>query len=204
MGLDATVYCDCVEKGKLTIPHPFPDLLHISADGAPEIQGGVLSQHWQRYDAWVANNPCPHKYFWLVHHHLGNVAGIAFVRHIIVQIVKDPAVAFPVLWSKVVYSGIHCGDYLSMDDVTKLGAEVNEFRKLEFERLRGSYQNMAHDLAKAINQGGTQPQQRQETNPPDHSMKGLSPEDLAYLKGVFSALDDLIHASLAVRKPVSF
>jgi hypothetical protein len=33
MGLDAIVFCNCVEKGKLKKQHPYPDLLYIAADG---------------------------------------------------------------------------------------------------------------------------------------------------------------------------
>lgn len=38
MGLDALVYCDCVEKGRLRIPHPFPKLLYTEENGSPEIK----------------------------------------------------------------------------------------------------------------------------------------------------------------------
>ncbi len=32
MGLDASVYCDCVETGRLHTPHPLPHLLFIADD----------------------------------------------------------------------------------------------------------------------------------------------------------------------------
>lgn len=37
MGLDAVVFCDCVETKRLEVPHPFPNLLCVESNGSPEI-----------------------------------------------------------------------------------------------------------------------------------------------------------------------
>lgn len=37
MGLDACVYCDCVERGKLQTLHPYPELLFVTESGRPEV-----------------------------------------------------------------------------------------------------------------------------------------------------------------------
>jgi hypothetical protein len=36
MGLDAVVFCDCVETNRLKVPHPFPKLLYVESHGSPK------------------------------------------------------------------------------------------------------------------------------------------------------------------------
>ena len=66
MGLDATVFCNCVEKGRLEVPHPFPERLYIDEDGRPEIRvddlpyQSVLSLDEAHY-AWLQSPPCKHQ-----------------------------------------------------------------------------------------------------------------------------------------------
>jgi hypothetical protein len=59
MGLDAVVFCDCVEKDRLKSPHPFPRLLYISPNGSPEIHSRSQAKIEQHYDwmhhAWTPN-----------------------------------------------------------------------------------------------------------------------------------------------------
>jgi hypothetical protein len=38
MGLDAMVFCNCVEKGRLTVPHPYPRMLYIASNGSPGVR----------------------------------------------------------------------------------------------------------------------------------------------------------------------
>ena len=45
MGLDAVVFCDCVEKNRLKSPHPYPGLLYISPNGSPEIRSRSSAKH---------------------------------------------------------------------------------------------------------------------------------------------------------------
>jgi len=65
MGLDAVVFCDCVEKGRLMVQHPYPRLLYIARNGSPEIRSkdpGKVDEH----DKWMdlRHAPCYwEKYF---------------------------------------------------------------------------------------------------------------------------------------------
>ena len=36
MGLDAVVFCDCVEKNRLKSPHPFPIFYIFPPNGSPK------------------------------------------------------------------------------------------------------------------------------------------------------------------------
>lgn len=123
MSLNAVVYCDCIEKGRLKIPHPRPDLLFIDEMGAPDISS-TDPLDMEAHDRWESLRPCQHKNFWLIERWLGNVSLIGTIRSLLKQYSSDPAHEYPELWSKVIYDGSHSGDFLSTDDVRQLSAEV--------------------------------------------------------------------------------
>ena len=60
MGLDATVFCDCVERGRLTVPHPYPGLLYIASNGSPEIRTKDPAKV-EKHDQWIDLPPCKHE-----------------------------------------------------------------------------------------------------------------------------------------------
>ncbi len=170
MGLDACVYCDCVEKGRLRTPPPRPDLLYIEADGSPEIRSDEIKL-CIAFDAWRDNSPCPHEQLCLADYHLGNMSGIGRIRRIVrqvanQQIAKEPGAAFPLLWTRVVYSGIHAGDFLTPQETRELGDELIQLK--------------AHDL------------------------RQLTLEDRCFAENFLAALTELVEASKAVGKPISF
>ena len=122
MGLDAMVYCDCFERGSLRIPPPDPQLLAVGLDGAPS---PTLPEDLDAYFAWEAMRPCPHDRFVLLHHRLGNMGTVGWMRSSLKRIASDPEEEFPVFWGKVIYSGIHSGDWLGPPKVDALRVELD-------------------------------------------------------------------------------
>lgn len=130
MSLNAIVYCDCIEKGRVTIPHPRPDLLFIDETGSPDISSAD-PQDIEAHDRWESLRPCQHEHFRLVEHWLGNTSLIGSIRAFINQHSSDPAREYPVLWSRVIYNGSHSGDFLTSDAVLELRDEVYRLSRTE-------------------------------------------------------------------------
>jgi hypothetical protein len=162
MSLNAVVYCDCVERGRLTIPHPRPDLLSIDEKGAPDISS-TDPQDIEAHDRWESLRPCAHEHFWLIERWLGNVSLVGSIRALLKQSSGDPAREYPVLWSKVIYDGSHSGDFLTSDAVQQLSDEVDRLTRMENHHA-----------------------------------------DTAPLVELLRKLEDLVQASLSVKKPISF
>ena len=134
MSLNAIVYCDCTEKGRLAIPHPCPDLLFIDERGAPDISSDD-PRDIEAHDRWESLRPCEHEHFWLMERWLGNASLIRTMRALLSQHSKDPAREYPVLWSKVIYDGSHSGDFLTSDAVQLLTDEVDHLKRIENHRV---------------------------------------------------------------------
>jgi hypothetical protein len=130
MSLNAVVYCDCIEKGRVTIPHPRPDLLFIDEKGAPDISS-TDPRDIEAHDRWESLRPCQHDHFWLIEHWLGNVSLIGSIRALLQQYSSDPEREYPVLWSKVIYDGSHSGDYLTSDAVRQMSDEIVRLSSME-------------------------------------------------------------------------
>src|ERR1035441_4040137 len=84
MGLDAVVFCDCVEKGCLTVSHPYPRLLYIASNGSPEIRSKdpvKVDEH----DKWMNLPPCEHEAMMLGGCNLGNAGSISHLYEISVR-----------------------------------------------------------------------------------------------------------------------
>lgn len=60
MGLDAVVFCDCVETNRLKVPHPFPKLLYVESNGSPEISSKSPAKI-DKHDEWMNLPPCQHE-----------------------------------------------------------------------------------------------------------------------------------------------
>jgi hypothetical protein len=121
MGLDACVYCDCYEKGRLRTPPPGGVSLYVAPYGALECDGehmpfdAVLA-----FDQWQAFSACEHERGVLLHHRLGNISLVALLRS---ELQREPS-RFPILLTKVVYSGTHGGDYLTIETIPPLQREL--------------------------------------------------------------------------------
>src|SRR4051794_39259028 len=126
MGLDATVYCDCYEKGMVRKPPPQPELVYVGASGQVCLLSEDPRADCHRFDQWQ-QDACEHgPHGWLVSHRLGNVALIDCLRELLSQ---TPDV-FPGLLQKVLYSGTHGGDYLDTEQVARLIPELEPLQRL--------------------------------------------------------------------------
>lgn len=127
MGLDASVFCDCFEKGRLINAPPTGVALTVEPDGSLWYRGSSLSLESQfEFDRW-RHSACKHPGGVLLHHRLGNISLIGMLRS---ELQRD-ASRFPILLGKVLYSESHAGDFLGVDLVPSLRAEVEalvEFR----------------------------------------------------------------------------
>jgi hypothetical protein len=128
MGLDATVYCDCYEKGRLREPPPGGEGLRVYTDGSlgREHDDGELESDLA-FDQWYYFRACEHSDGVLVGHHLGNIALIDLLRGELQREVER----FPILCSRVIYSGTHAGDYLQVELIPDLQQELELLREFQ-------------------------------------------------------------------------
>jgi hypothetical protein len=121
MALDACVHCDCYETGKVRTPAPQPGLVYVDPEtGEVALQWEEQGADQRSFDDWRAS-ACEHgRWGELVSHRLGNIARISFLR----AVFQSTPLNFPVLLSKVVYNGVHCGDTLGPADIERLACEM--------------------------------------------------------------------------------
>jgi hypothetical protein len=120
MGLDAHVYCDCFEKGKLANA-PSGVTLRVEADGSLGHEENLSSvESEMAWDQWREKSACEHRGGVLLHHRLGNISLIGLLRS---ELQRD-ASCFPILLGKVLYSGTHAGDFLEVNLIPPLKTEV--------------------------------------------------------------------------------
>jgi hypothetical protein len=121
MGLDAYVFCDCFEKGRLLANAPPGLTLVVEPDGYVGHQGSLGSLESElAWDQWRENLACEHTGGVLMHQRLGNIALIGMLR----SELQGEASRFPILLGKVLYSGSHTGDFLAVNVVPSLKAEI--------------------------------------------------------------------------------
>ena len=127
MGLDANVFCDCVEKNRLTTPYPYPRLLSIAPNGSPKIRSRdprKIADH----DDWMNRPPCRHEQMILAGCSVGTAGFVSGLRDALSA--GATARLCPTLLKKVLFSGTHCGDYLTVRDVRRLADELDRIRQL--------------------------------------------------------------------------
>jgi len=129
MGLDACVFCDCVEKKRLKVPHPYPRLLFIGENGSPEIRSKVPAKV-EAHDEWMELPPCRHEQMMLDGCGLGSAGFVSIVRDMLAVQEGD----YPVLLGRVFYSGTHCGDHLGTRDLRRLAVELDRLEESELLR----------------------------------------------------------------------
>jgi hypothetical protein len=126
MGLDAAVFCDCVEKGRLTVPHPYPRQLYIARNGAPEIRSKDRTKV-DEHDQWMELPPCKHSEMMLEGCHI-NMWFVSRLYDLLSDALRKRGQQCPVLLGKVLYSGAHCGDHLTVRDVRRLANELDQLK----------------------------------------------------------------------------
>ena len=119
MGLDATVYCTCFRDGQLKTPPPDHIDVYVDDDGSLNCRNTDLDTQTE-FDAWYYNDACEHENGDLVDHRIGNLSLVACLR---TELSRQPD-DFPILLSKVIFNGIHCGDYLDMQTVQEMRPEL--------------------------------------------------------------------------------
>ena len=125
MGLDAVVYCDCFERGRLRTP-PRPEWgVHVDTEGGRSPATQDLDEQIA-FDAWNSRDACAHEDGVLLHHRLGNITLIGLFR----RLLSGQADRLPVIVTKIIYSGTHAGDSLSLEAVEQLGTEVEALAQI--------------------------------------------------------------------------
>ena len=83
------------------------------------------------FDRWNVR-ACEHEWGILLHHWIGNAATVGLLRATLSQ---HPEL-FQVTLSKIVYSGVHCGDYISADRVPALLPELRSLHEVHLDNTR--------------------------------------------------------------------
>jgi hypothetical protein len=124
MGLDAFVFCDCYERGRIKRFPPELGPLYIEPNGAVEPRSDD-PEVLERFDAW-REQACRHEDGMIAGDYLGNAGQVAQLHDALWRERK----LFPVLLGKVIYSGTHCGDHLSLGGVAKLATELDRLKSI--------------------------------------------------------------------------
>lgn len=123
MGLDATVYCNCFEIHRLKQPPPCQSVF-VADDGSLDCRCEELNAILA-FDQWRLN-ACEHPSGILLHHRIGNLAQVGLLRS---ELSRD-STALPILLTKVLYSGMHSGDYLLPSDLGEVRIELERLSRL--------------------------------------------------------------------------
>lgn len=135
MGLDATIYCDCFEKGRLRCAPPNGGKLRVDSDGSlcrSEDSGRIEDD--LAFDRWLRDSACAHPNGVLLHHRLGNTALVALLRS---ELGRDSS-RFPMLLDKVIFDGTHCGDFIPASALPALREEVGRLLSFRSSDDEGS------------------------------------------------------------------
>lgn len=119
MGLDAYVNCDCYEAGRLREPPPPGCAPTVAEDGGLQCGSDELDVQLA-FDQWHYFRACEHEYGQLLHHYIGNVALVATLRKELER-TRD---RFPLLLGRVLYNGIHAGDFIDVEKMPELRRET--------------------------------------------------------------------------------
>jgi hypothetical protein len=72
------------------------------------------------FDRWD-RIACEHEWGVLLHHRIGHIANVALLRQVLAN---QPQESFPIILSKVIYNGTHCGDFIGVDQLILLKPEL--------------------------------------------------------------------------------
>jgi hypothetical protein len=118
MGLDATVYCNCFETGRLKEVAPCPKV-SVSPDGSLSCHSEDLDT-LLGFDQWLLLRACEHANGVFLRHSIGNLAQVGLLR----SELERQGPLFPIVLGKVLYSGTHTGDYLALEDARNMQGEL--------------------------------------------------------------------------------
>jgi hypothetical protein len=146
MGLDAHVNCDCFEKGRMRTPPRAEWEVFVDEDGSRATRARDLETQLA-FDEWSCG-ACEHENGIVIHHRIGNMATVRYIRGMLQQKPED----FPVIISKVVYSGVHAGDWLTVDEVNAMVAELDRLAQFHLpdpgdEEWLRYFEKLMHELA---------------------------------------------------------
>lgn len=183
MSLDARVYCDCLEKGRLKKPLPTDITIKVDEDGCPLVLKN--GEYIYTNDPFWEEFACEHEHHRLVFHALGNIALVRLLR----TELEREAGEFPILLGRVVCNGTHCGDWLNLEDIGTLKAELEKLSRFKCAGdLPGTF------VARMVEgtfqfEGG------------DYTSASEADAFMAHFR---EQMSELVDTALAVRKPISF
>jgi hypothetical protein len=125
MGLNASVYCDCYEAGRLREPPP-PGCAPMVAEDGSVLCGSDELDVQLAFDQWYYFRACEHECGQLILHRIGNIALVAMLR-MELQRMRD---RFPLLLGRVLYNGVHCGDFLAVEKLPELRREITALAEI--------------------------------------------------------------------------
>jgi hypothetical protein len=146
MGLDAFVFCDCYEKGRIKRSPTEFGSLYVTSNGSLESRRQDPDL-LERFDAW-REHACRHEQGMIAGDWLGNAGFIEWLHGAFWPIRK----LFPVLVGKVIYSGTHCGDHLTLRDVNRLAVELDRLKsyRISDKSLDKDLQRLRQKLQKLV------------------------------------------------------
>lgn len=77
---------------------------------------------------------------------LGNAAAVEFMREAISSANRDPARNLAILWHKVIYSGTHTGDWLTLAEVRQLKKEIPRVRLQSPKKMSTKDRQFFHEF----------------------------------------------------------
>jgi hypothetical protein len=149
MGLDAAVYCDCFERGRLKSPPPPGCTLSVDESGLL-LCGSADVDTEIAFDQWRFDQACEHERGLLVQYRIGNIALVAELR----AALQATPERFPMLLSRVLYNGTHCGDFISTAEAPKLCPEVKALAAIhcaepQMEQFMREFEGQMRQLVEA-------------------------------------------------------
>jgi hypothetical protein len=183
MGLDAQVYCDCLEKGDLRNPLPKDATVKVYEDGYPVV---VLNGEEIHADHPGWNDfACVHERRQLVAQRIGNISLVGLLR----AELRPAAGKFPIITSKVIYNGCHAGDWLRLEEISLLQKELQGM--VEFKCVGNLPSNpISRWVWTRFRVGWYHYTSATEAN--------------AFMKAFRAQMQELTEAALKVGKPISF
>lgn len=127
MGLDATVFCNCFESGRVRTP-PLPEwMVGVEKSGARAPQSSNIDEQ-MAFDQWDLD-ACDHPSGILIHCRIGDIGTVGLIR---ASLSKRPEL-FPVILSRIVYDGVHAGDYIDASEIQSLRPELEALSRIQFD-----------------------------------------------------------------------